>query len=494
MADPLAVEAQVCLTMSAAARSLVAFYRPLLEPLGLTHPQYLAMLALWQYGPISLNELAGHLHLEPATASPLVRRLEAMGLLRRERDRRRRARARSSCSRTPAGRCAARPSTSRRRWSSGSRSTRLRSSRSGEPAELLVAACAAASVAGRRLSARYVARTDVTVGLSAGRDDRPRTLHSRRSRCYLPRQGHETGARALARRSATLPHGGCLQVQTWPGGPRPASAMRGATSAPERSSPCPTLPVSTSRSPSTARAGTPPRGASRTRVPTTSSPPATGATWSHTAQEAVADLVTIEDTFALQSSRFEGPDERTDQVRGRLDAELVAARLAPVTQGIGLVPVVTVTHTEPFHVSKALATLDHTSRGRAGWQVRVSAGASQAELFGRREFPTSSRRSTWTTRNRTARPGDVRRGRRRRRGGPSALGQLGGRRGDPRRGHRSVHRPRQAAPRRLRGRAVLGPRPVDHAPAAAGTARGHGAGALPDPVRAGRAAPPTSCS
>ena len=86
MNDPLAVEAQVCLTMSAAARSLVAFYKPLLAPLGLTHPQYLAMLALWQYGPISLAELAGHLHLEPATASPLVRRLEAMGLLRRERD------------------------------------------------------------------------------------------------------------------------------------------------------------------------------------------------------------------------------------------------------------------------------------------------------------------------------------------------------------------------------------------------------------------------
>ena len=84
--DPLAVEAQVCLTVSAAARSLVAFYRPLLEPLGLTHPQYLAMLALWQHGAISLTELAGYLRLEPATTSPLVRRLEAMGLLRRERD------------------------------------------------------------------------------------------------------------------------------------------------------------------------------------------------------------------------------------------------------------------------------------------------------------------------------------------------------------------------------------------------------------------------
>src|SRR4051794_14348169 len=86
LADPLAVEAQVCLTVSAAARSLVGFYRPLLEPLGLTHPQYLAMLALWQHGPISLTELARHLHLEPATTSPLVRRLEVMGLLRRERD------------------------------------------------------------------------------------------------------------------------------------------------------------------------------------------------------------------------------------------------------------------------------------------------------------------------------------------------------------------------------------------------------------------------
>ncbi|MDM7831432.1 MarR family winged helix-turn-helix transcriptional regulator [Cellulomonas edaphi] len=84
--DPLAVEAQVCLTVSAAARSLVAFYRPLLEPLGLTHPQYLAMLALWQYGALSLKDLAALLHLEPATASPLVKRLEAMELVRRERD------------------------------------------------------------------------------------------------------------------------------------------------------------------------------------------------------------------------------------------------------------------------------------------------------------------------------------------------------------------------------------------------------------------------
>ncbi len=105
------------------------------------------------------------------------------------------------------------------------------------------------------------------------------------------------------------------------------------------------------------------------------------------AQGALADLVTLEDSFAVQSTDPFAPDDRLDQVRGRLDAELIAARLAPVTEGIGLVPTVTVTHTEPFHVSKALATLDWTSRGRAGWQVRVSGGPYQAGLFGRRDFP-----------------------------------------------------------------------------------------------------------
>jgi len=85
MDDPLAVEAQVCLTMSAAARGLVAFYRPLLEPLGLTHPQYLVMLALWERSPRSLGELAGELAMEPATLSPLVKRLEAQGRVSRTR-------------------------------------------------------------------------------------------------------------------------------------------------------------------------------------------------------------------------------------------------------------------------------------------------------------------------------------------------------------------------------------------------------------------------
>lgn len=83
--DPLAVEAQLCLAVSAAARALVGLYRSLLEPLGLTHPQYLVMLALWQHGELSLKQVAALLHLEPATVSPLVKRLEALGLVSRAR-------------------------------------------------------------------------------------------------------------------------------------------------------------------------------------------------------------------------------------------------------------------------------------------------------------------------------------------------------------------------------------------------------------------------
>ena len=63
----------------------MAIYRPILEPLGLTHPQYLVMLALWERAPRPLNDLAADLALEPATASPLVKRLEADGLVARQR-------------------------------------------------------------------------------------------------------------------------------------------------------------------------------------------------------------------------------------------------------------------------------------------------------------------------------------------------------------------------------------------------------------------------
>lgn len=81
-----------------------------------------------------------------------------------------------------------------------------------------------------------------------------------------------------------------------------------------------------------------------------------------------------------------GRGERIDPRRlaGRADAVLVAARIAPLTRHIGLVPVATVTHTEPFHVSKSIATLDYVSHGRAGWQARVSVTTHEAALFGRR--------------------------------------------------------------------------------------------------------------
>jgi len=98
------------------------------------------------------------------------------------------------------------------------------------------------------------------------------------------------------------------------------------------------------------------------------------------------DFVTIEDSLGLQSSRLGAPDDRTDEVRGRLDAVLIAARVAPVTRNVGLVPTTVVTHTEPFHISKAIATLDYVSTGRAGMRVQVSARPDEAAHFGRRTF------------------------------------------------------------------------------------------------------------
>jgi alkanesulfonate monooxygenase SsuD/methylene tetrahydromethanopterin reductase-like flavin-dependent oxidoreductase (luciferase family) len=102
------------------------------------------------------------------------------------------------------------------------------------------------------------------------------------------------------------------------------------------------------------------------------------------AEQARLDFVTFEDALSLQSSSRRGPDDRTDQVRGRLDSTLIAARVAPATRHIGLIPTVTVTHTEPFHLSKAIASLDWVSSGRAGVRVKVSAWPHEAAHFGRR--------------------------------------------------------------------------------------------------------------
>ena len=84
--DPLALDQQVCFALAVAARSVIGLYRPVLEPLGLTHPQYLVMLALWQRAPRRVGELAGTLQLDPGTLSPLLKRLETAGYVRREKD------------------------------------------------------------------------------------------------------------------------------------------------------------------------------------------------------------------------------------------------------------------------------------------------------------------------------------------------------------------------------------------------------------------------
>ncbi|MGV9733518.1 LLM class flavin-dependent oxidoreductase [Rhodococcus aetherivorans] len=104
------------------------------------------------------------------------------------------------------------------------------------------------------------------------------------------------------------------------------------------------------------------------------------------ADRAGVDLAFLPDSFGIDSG--------ADTVRGRLEAVGVAARLSAVTSRIGLIPTATVTHTEPFHVAKAVQTLDHTTAGRAGWQVAVSEGEDRAALFGRKG--TQGTGSLWT--------------------------------------------------------------------------------------------------
>ncbi|MGW5161592.1 LLM class flavin-dependent oxidoreductase [Nonomuraea wenchangensis] len=105
------------------------------------------------------------------------------------------------------------------------------------------------------------------------------------------------------------------------------------------------------------------------------------------AERGLLDFVTIEDALGLQSTLTDGADDRTNQVRGRFDAVLLAARLAPLTSHVGLVPTATTTHTEPFHLAIGIATLDHVSGGRAGWRPQISARSFEARHFGRRVFP-----------------------------------------------------------------------------------------------------------
>ncbi|NEA33989.1 LLM class flavin-dependent oxidoreductase [Streptomyces sp. SID13031] len=89
--------------------------------------------------------------------------------------------------------------------------------------------------------------------------------------------------------------------------------------------------------------------------------------------------------FATFVDTLEAPADEPAQVSARLDALGLAARIAPSTDRIGLIPTLTVTHTEPFHVQASVATLDFVSAGRAGWLADVSTSAEAAAVIGRRE-------------------------------------------------------------------------------------------------------------
>ncbi|MCX0275029.1 MarR family transcriptional regulator [Nocardia zapadnayensis] len=84
--DPLRLERQVCFALALANRAVLAIYRPLLEPMKLTHPQYLVMLALWGDAPLSVKEIGELLQLDSPTLSPLLKRLEALDYITRTRD------------------------------------------------------------------------------------------------------------------------------------------------------------------------------------------------------------------------------------------------------------------------------------------------------------------------------------------------------------------------------------------------------------------------
>lgn len=83
--NPLLLERQVCFALALANRSVLRVYRRILEPLGLTHPQYLVMLALWQQAPLPVKEIGRLLQLDSATLSPMLKRLEADGVIERRR-------------------------------------------------------------------------------------------------------------------------------------------------------------------------------------------------------------------------------------------------------------------------------------------------------------------------------------------------------------------------------------------------------------------------
>lgn len=83
--NDLLLERQLCFGLSVASRSVIAAYKPVLAPLSLTHPQYLVMLTLWEAAPRTVKDIGATLMLESATLSPLLKRLEALGYISRQR-------------------------------------------------------------------------------------------------------------------------------------------------------------------------------------------------------------------------------------------------------------------------------------------------------------------------------------------------------------------------------------------------------------------------
>ena len=83
---PALLDELLCFDLYAASRAVTAAYRPLLEPLGLTYPQYLVMVLLWQRQTASVRDVIDSLQLEYGTVSPLLKRLQARGLLTRARN------------------------------------------------------------------------------------------------------------------------------------------------------------------------------------------------------------------------------------------------------------------------------------------------------------------------------------------------------------------------------------------------------------------------
>ncbi len=96
------------------------------------------------------------------------------------------------------------------------------------------------------------------------------------------------------------------------------------------------------------------------------------------AAQGLLDFVTLDDALAVQ-------DGGEGRLRGRVDALLTLAKVGPLTSGVGLIPTITTTHTEPFNVSKNIATLDWVSLGRGGWRVEVSTSTAEADHFGRHQ-------------------------------------------------------------------------------------------------------------